>query len=111
MPRPLNTGPTRQFIAKLVPPGDAVASTMVFEPEPKNGSEMPEGRPPPHLFEYDPSVEAEQRDEIVKELGAPFQVTRSGYTINQPFFARIWGTYRLALYDQTSGSFYHYFQL
>jgi P4 family phage/plasmid primase-like protien len=110
MPRPLDTGPTRQFIGKLVPPEEAVASKMVFEQESKNGSEMPEGRPRPHLVEYDPSVEAEQRDEIVKELGAPFQVTRSGYTINQPFFARIWGTYRLALYDQASGSFYHYIE-
>jgi len=42
------------------------------------------------------------------DLGEPFQRTRSGYTINQPFFARLWGTSRLALYDQASGSFYHY---
>jgi P4 family phage/plasmid primase-like protien len=42
------------------------------------------------------------------ELGDAFHKTRKGYTINQPFFARIWGLKRLALYDQASGGFYHY---
>jgi hypothetical protein len=48
------------------------------------------------------------RSEIAEELGEPFQRSRTGYTINQPFFARVWGANRLALYDQASGSFYHY---
>src|ERR1700693_544025 len=47
-------------------------------------------------------------DRIVFEFGYPFQRTRSGFAINQPFFARLWGSNRLALFDQASGSFYHY---
>lgn len=47
----------------------------------------------------------DKKDEIVEELGKPFHRNRYGYAINQPFFARLWGVNRLALYDQASGCF------
>jgi hypothetical protein len=46
----------------------------------------------------------------LEELGQPFPPGRMGYTINQPFFARLWGTNRIAFYDQALGTFYHYVQ-
>jgi P4 family phage/plasmid primase-like protien len=46
--------------------------------------------------------------EIAKELGEPFQRTKTSYTINQSYFARLWSTKRTALYDERSEAFYQY---
>src|SRR5260221_3466377 len=50
----------------------------------------------------------EKEEAIVQELGAPFHRTPTSYVINTPYFARLWGTNRLAFYDQASETFYHY---
>src|SRR5260221_7472964 len=52
--------------------------------------------------------EEPENDAIAQELGLPFHLTQTSYVINNPYFARLWGTKRLALYDQTSETFYHY---
>jgi hypothetical protein len=38
----------------------------------------------------------------------PFFGNAHGYRISQPYFARLWGTKRLAFYDRASGKFYDY---
>jgi P4 family phage/plasmid primase-like protien len=46
--------------------------------------------------------------DLFASFGAPFLKGRQGYSINQPFFARLWGTKRLAFYDQTAEDFFAY---
>jgi hypothetical protein len=46
--------------------------------------------------------------QILEELGNPFIQSQRSYSINQPFFARIWGIHRLALYDLKNRDFYAY---
>jgi hypothetical protein len=46
--------------------------------------------------------------DLFASFGAPFLKSRQGYSINQPFFARLWGTKRLAFYDQTAEDFFAY---
>src|SRR5271165_648753 len=71
----------------------------------------PEDIPPRHEQQFTSTPEAETDPSFsLEELGQPFPPGRMGYTINQPFFARIWGTNRIAFYDQALGTFYHYVQ-
>jgi len=45
---------------------------------------------------------------LLAELGEPFIKSQRSYSINQPFFARLFGINRLALYDRVSKDYYAY---
>lgn len=41
-------------------------------------------------------------------FGEPFLVSKKGFSVNQPFFARFWGLKRLAFYEQSLEDFFVY---
>ena len=54
---------------------------------------------------FDPQAAYSQ---ALTQLGAPFIKSQRGYNINQPFFARLFGVRRLAIYDLKSPGAYQY---
>ena len=46
--------------------------------------------------------------DLFEAFGVPFIKNRQSYSVNQPFFARFWGSKRLAFYDRTAEDFYAY---
>lgn len=102
----LDTGPMERFAREngigpnlhVVARGDEIDIDFASEDTAPGHGQQFTSRPE---AEPDPSFSLEQ-------LGQPFPPGRMGYTINQPFFARLWGTNRIAFYDQALGTFYHY---
>jgi P4 family phage/plasmid primase-like protien len=45
---------------------------------------------------------------LFEAFGEPFILSKKGFSVNQPFFARFWGLKRLAFYEQTLEDFFVY---
>jgi P4 family phage/plasmid primase-like protien len=71
------------------------------------------GQPPhPPRAAATPPVNLQQvYNDLFTAFGDPFVKTQRSFTINQPFFARLWGFKRLAFYERTAEDFYAYNQL
>jgi len=74
-------------------------------PSPSNAQAQSGQTPSATNVTFDPHAAYGQ---LMAELGEPFIKTQRGYSINQPFFARLFGINRQALWDVQTKDYYEY---